>query len=346
MRLKPLDRALLTISPAMASIRSKNVCGLIFPAAVEMLIAFAGIASLSRIEARAQTPSVMAVVVPAANGCFASEVRFTGLVVPLAEAIVDLNNEGYEISEVLVAQGDMVTSGQALAKLKRLGSGPPAGAGGGQAAPAAINQPPATMSLTTPVGGLISASTATIGAVAAAVPLPPPMGPEPLFRIIVGNKLEIQADVPSFEMPKVKNGELARVLLENGHDVSGQVRTVFPEIDRGTQLGKVRLTLESDPAIRAGMFARGTIFASHSCGVSIPRSAVQYLTEGTMVQVVLDTTVETRRVKLGLYSTTDIQVLDGVKEGEPVIANAGGSLHDGDRIKPLSPDDADRVGAH
>jgi multidrug efflux pump subunit AcrA (membrane-fusion protein) len=347
MRLKPLDQASLTISPAMASVRSKNICEVIFPKVVEMLIAFVGIAALSCIEARAQTPSVMAVVVPAANGCFASEVRFTGLVVPRTEAIVDLNNDGYEISEVLVAQGDMVTSGQALAKLKRLGNGAPAGVGGGQpAAAAATNQQPATMSLTAPVGGLVSASTATIGAVAAVVPLPPPMGPEPLFRIIVGNKLEIQADVPSFEMPKVKNGELARVLLENGHDVSGQVRIVFPEIDRGTQLGKVRLTLESDPAIRAGMFARGTIFASHSCGVSIPRSAVQYLTEGTTVQVVLDTTVETRRVKLGLHSDTDVEVLDGVKDGEPVIANAGSSLHDGDRIKPLSPDEADRLGAH
>jgi multidrug efflux pump subunit AcrA (membrane-fusion protein) len=93
------------------------------------------------------------------------------------------------------------------------------------------------------------------------------------------------------------------------------------------------------------MFARGTIDASHSCGVSIPRSAVQYQTEGTTVQVVRDTTVETRRVRLDLFSDTDIEVLDGVKEGELVIANAGTSLHDGDQVKPMFADELSQPGA-
>jgi len=200
------------------------------------------------------------------------------------------------------------------------------------------------MALTAPAGGLVSKSTAKVGAVAAAIPLPPPMGPEPLFRIIVGNKLEIEADVPSVQLPKLKPGQLARVQLENGRDLTSQVRTVLPEIDSKTQLGKVRLTIDSDPAIRAGMFARGTIDASHSCGVSIPRSAVQYQTEGTTVQVVRDTTVETRRVRLGFFSDTDIEVREGVKEGELVIANAGTSLHDGDQVKPMFADDFSQPG--
>jgi multidrug efflux pump subunit AcrA (membrane-fusion protein) len=299
----------------MASGRTK------IPSACALLVAAASIATLPCAEGRAQTPGVTAVVVKAANGCFASEVRFTGLVVPRTEAIVNLNVEGYEISEVLAAEGDMVSSGQTLAKLTRLTSGGPAAPPG--AGPAAAQQQPA---------------------IAAAVPLPPPMGPEPLFRIIVGNKLEIEADVPAVQLPKLKAGELARVKLENGREVSSQVRLVLPEIDRNTQLGKVRLTVDSDPATRAGMFATGTIDASHSCGVSIPRAAVQYQTEGTTVQVVRDTTVETRRVSLGLFSDNTIEVLDGVKDGELVIANAGASLHDGDQVRPMSADEAGATG--
>jgi HlyD family secretion protein len=320
----------------MASGRTK------IPSACALLVAAASIATLPCAEGRAQTPGVTAVVVKAANGCFASEVRFTGLVVPRTEAIVNLNVEGYEISEVLAAEGDMVSSGQTLAKLTRLTSGGPAAPPG--AGPAAAQQQPATMTLTAPVGGLVSKSTAMVGAIAAAVPLPPPMGPEPLFRIIVGNKLEIEADVPAVQLPKLKAGELARVKLENGREVSSQVRLVLPEIDRNTQLGKVRLTVDSDPATRAGMFATGTIDASHSCGVSIPRAAVQYQTEGTTVQVVRDTTVETRRVSLGLFSDNTIEVLDGVKDGELVIANAGASLHDGDQVRPMSADEAGATG--
>jgi len=71
---------------------------------------------------------------------------------------------------------------------------------------------------------------------------------------------------------------------------------------------------------------------------------VQYQTEGTTVQVVRDTTVETRRVRLDLFSDTDIEVLDGVKEGELVIANAGTSLHDGDQVKPMFADEVSQRG--
>ena len=122
-------------------------------------------------------------------------------------------------------------------------------------------------------------------------------------------------------------------------DLTGHVRTVLPEIDRKTQLAKVRLAIDSDPAIRAGMFAQGTVDASHSCGVSIPRSAVQYASEGTTVQVVHNDVVEMRRVRTGLFSDDKIEVRDGVRDGELVIANAGTSLHDGDRVKPIFGDE-------
>jgi hypothetical protein len=90
------------------------------------------------------------------------------------------------------------------------------------------------------------------------------------------------------------------------------------------------------------MFAGGTIEASHSCGVSIPRSAVEYRTEGSTVQVVRNTTVATRHVGLGFFSDTDIEVKDGVEEGDLVIANAGTSLHDGDEVRPIFADELSR----
>jgi len=314
----------------MASGRSKTARTAKIALAGAAIGAGIGLLALSGAPGRAQTPDISAIVVKATHACFASAIRFTGLVVPRAEAVVNLNIAGYEISEILVKEGDTVTSGQALAKLTRLGGagGPPSG---GQAA---AMQQPATMTLNAPAAGLVSLSTARIGAIAAALPLPPPMGPKPLFEIIVDNKIEVEADVPSIQLPKLSPGQLARVHLENGRDFSGKIRTIFPEIDRRTQLGKVRISIDSDPAIRAGMFASGTIDASHSCGVSIPRAAVQYQTEGTTVQVVRNTMVETRHVRLGFYSDNTIEVLSGVKEGELVIANAGTSLHDGDHVTP------------
>ena len=53
--------------------------------------------------------------------------------------------------------------------------------------------------------------------------------------------------------------------------------------------------------------------------------------------------VETRKVQVGLFSDTDIEIREGVKEGEIIVANAGTSLHDGDKVKTIFPDEFDRV---
>jgi HlyD family secretion protein len=300
-------------------------------------------------ESRAQTPGIPALVTKAVNGCFASAIRFTGLIVARGEAVVNLNMDGYQISEVLVAEGDDVTAGQVLARLTRFGGdGAPSGAGGQGAAAQQQQQQqqmPANMPLTAPAAGRLARSAARVGDVANPLPLPPPFGPEPLFRIIVGNELEVEGDVPSMHLPKLRPGQTARIQLDDGRELMSRVRVALPEVDRRTQLGKVRLSFERDPAIRLGMFARGTIDASHSCGVSIPRSAVQYRTGGATVQVLRGDAVETRQVRLGFFSDTAVEVREGIRQGEVVIANAGTSLHDGDRVKPLFSEESGPTGA-
>jgi hypothetical protein len=107
-------------------------------------------------------------------------------------------------------------------------------------------------------------------------------------------------------------------------------------------LGAVRIQIESDPSLRVGTFAHATIDAERSCdGVSVPRSAVYFRTEGATIQVVRDDVVETRKIRVGLMSGRAVQVLDGVREGETVIANAGGSLRDGEKVKPVPREEND-----
>jgi hypothetical protein len=87
------------------------------------------------------------------------------------------------------------------------------------------------------------------------------------------------------------------------------------------------------------MFAQASINAKQSCGVSIPRTAIDHLT----VQVVKDNIVETRHVRVGLVSDTSTEILEGLKLNEIVVSDAGSSLHDGDRIKTVFADELDRT---
>jgi multidrug efflux pump subunit AcrA (membrane-fusion protein) len=294
-----------------------------------LLIALAPLALGAEEKKKDASGGAIAMVVKATTACFSDMVRVTGFLVPRREAVVAVDQEGYRVAEVLARDGDQVTENQELVRL----GGPAAAA---QAAQAAQQNPQAprssTISLRAPAAGRIIQSTARAGAFAS-----PQLGP--LFRIAIDNEIELDAEVPYVHVLKLTPGVTARITIDGGPEVSGRVRIINPEIDRRTQLGKARLAVPRNPAIKVGMFARATIDANRSCGVSIPKSALDHST----VQVVRDNIVETRKVQVGLLSDTDIEIREGLKEGEIVVANAGTSLHDGDKIKPIFPDEFDRV---
>jgi multidrug efflux pump subunit AcrA (membrane-fusion protein) len=262
------------------------------------------------------SPSV--VVARATNACFSDIVRGTGFFVPRREAQVGAEAEGSRVAEVLVREGDLVTESQELARLQPL------------AAPGATK--PALVPLRAPAAGMVMHVNTIVGA-----PASPQAGP--MFRISINNEIELDAEIPAIDVLKLNPGATARISQDDRPDLVGRVRLVAPEIDRRTQLGHVRLSLTNNPSLKVGMFARVTIDAKRSCGVAVPRSAIDHLT----IQVVKGNVVETRRVRVGLVSDNAIEILEGVAEGEIVVADAGTSLHDGDQIKTMFADELDRT---
>jgi multidrug efflux pump subunit AcrA (membrane-fusion protein) len=258
----------------------------------------------------------MVIVVKATSACFSDMVRVTGFIVPRREALVGVDTEGSKVTDVLVREGDLVTENQELARLT-----PPPLPGGSRV--------PTT--LRAPAAGLVTSVLTIVGA-----PASPQAGP--MFKIAINNEIELDAEVPSIHILKLNPGATARISRDDQSDVFGKVRLVSPQIDRVTQLGHVRLSIAANPGIKIGMFARANIDAKRSCGVAIPRSAIDHL----MVQVVKGNTVETRKVKVGLASDTSIEILEGIEAGEVVVADAGTSLHDGDQIKTMFAEDLDR----
>jgi multidrug efflux pump subunit AcrA (membrane-fusion protein) len=287
-------------------------------------------------EALAQAePSAKAgvIVVKATTACFSDMVRVAGYLVPRRVAVVNVEADGYRITEVGPAEGEQVVSGQVLARLTRQAgesTNPPAGGGAGAARPTQ-----ASLTLRAPAAGLLMKSTARIREMAS------PQA-EPLFQIVVDNEIELEAQIPSIHIAKLKSSEIARVMVAGGAERVGKVRLVAPDIDQKSQLGKVRLAVGNDSSLRVGMFASATIDAKRSCGVAIPRGAVESRVEGTSVRVVRGNIVEMRRVTVGLLSDDSAEIREGLNDGEVVVANAGSSLHDGDKINPKFPGEFDQ----
>ncbi len=296
------------------------------------LAAWAGCLALPAIGADTKSPAAVQVtVIRVKNACFSAAIRITGFLVAREEARVTLDAPGFKVTEILVNEGDKVTSGQVLARLKRLSGETSEPGPGKNQGPGAAGQS-TTATLKAPAAGTVTRSTATIGATAS------PMQQEPLFRIAVDDEIELEGDVPSVHVPMLASGQAARIEVENSRELTGRVRLVPAAVDQLTQLGHARVSVERDPQLRVGMFARATIDANRSCGISVPRSAVIYRTEGPSVQIVRGNVIETRLVKVGLHSDTEIEVREGLSEGDLVVANAGGSLRDGDKVTPITAD--------
>ncbi|MEQ4598671.1 MAG: efflux RND transporter periplasmic adaptor subunit, partial [Methylobacteriaceae bacterium] len=101
-----------------------------------------------------------------------------------------------------------------------------------------------------PEAGIVSRRTARVGATASAVG-------EPLFRLIARGEIELEGEVPESVLPRLRADAPARLEWEDGRVTPGAVRRVYPEVDRATRLGRVRIRLDADPALHIGAFARG-----------------------------------------------------------------------------------------
>ena len=263
----------------------------------------------------------LVIVTKSTNACFSDMVRVTGFIVPRREAQIGVDQEGSRVTDLFVKEGDTVTENQELARL----TAPPQ-------IPGAPAGRPGPVTLRAPAAGLVTEVRTAVGA-----PASPQAGP--MFRISVNNEIELEAEVPSAHLLKLNPGATVRISRDDAPDLIGRVRLVAPEIDRATQLGRVRISVTNNPSLKVGVFARASIDAKRSCGVAVPKTAIDHLT----VQVVKSNIVETRKVRVGLSSDSATEILEGLNVGEIVVADAGSSLHDGDQIKTMFADELDRT---
>ena len=261
-----------------------------------------------------RVPGMAVSVTPARALCFEARVDVSGTVVPRHEFDVAPDREGLQVSQTLVDTRDEVTPGQVLARLV------PSESQGG-AAPVALRSP---------VAGIVESSQAS--------PDVPASPRQPLFRILGGGELDLQAEATSADLLKVAVGQPVTVTPLGASDLSGTVQAILPAVSPQSQLGRLRIAMDGGHEIRVGTFAHGRIVVGRRCGLGVPSSAVLYPPDGTVVQVVVGKQVQARRVAVGLASGRDLEIVSGLKEHEVVVVRAGPFLRDGEQVSPIPVD--------
>lgn len=149
----------------------------------------------------------------------------------------------------------------------------------------------------------------------------------PLYRIADLSTVWVMADVYEQDIARIKVGQPVRVTIDAfpGKAFDAKVAFVYPTLDTATRTTPIRVALANPGGLlRPGMFAHVDVATGGSQPrLTVPANAV--IDDGIRQIVLLDLgdgKFKPREVKLGLRGTDDVEVLDGLKEGERVVTSA------------------------
>jgi Cu(I)/Ag(I) efflux system membrane fusion protein/cobalt-zinc-cadmium efflux system membrane fusion protein len=149
-----------------------------------------------------------------------------------------------------------------------------------------------------------------------------------LFQIGDISRVWVYADIYEYELPWVKVGQKAEVLLPfvGGKSLSAEISTIYPYVEPKTRTVKARLEFANpDFELKPDMYVNVRIQASEVQGaLAVPGEAVLHSGEKKTVFVSLgDGKFDPREVKTGVQDQEGfIEISQGLLEGERVVTSA------------------------
>jgi HlyD family secretion protein len=158
----------------------------------------------------------------------------------------------------------------------------------------------------------------------------------PYFRISRDGLIELDAELPDAKLALIKEGDPVQVTLLTGESLQGKVRFISPRVDVNTALGRARIELPFNKALRPGSFAEAHFEGNSSGVLTVPASAVRYEAGGQSVMLVgQDNKVKQVPVKLGERTGDYVALVEGPPAGSRVLTVGAAFVLDGDVINPV-----------
>ncbi|WP_291009406.1 efflux RND transporter periplasmic adaptor subunit [Hydrogenophaga sp.] len=181
-------------------------------------------------------------------------------------------------------------------------------------------------SVKAPDDGVISARSATVGAVVGS-------GQE-LFRLVRQSRMEWRAEVTASEVGRIEVGQLAQVTMATGASVEGKVRAIAPSANEQTRNILVYVDLPRHKDLKAGTFARGVFAIGQSEALTLPTPAI-VVRDGSNFVFAVDEVgkASALKVQTGRRVGERVEILSGLKGDERVAVQGAGFLNEGDLVK-------------
>jgi Cu(I)/Ag(I) efflux system membrane fusion protein len=148
---------------------------------------------------------------------------------------------------------------------------------------------------------------------------------ERLLRIADLSRVWVEAQVYDYELPLIKTGMKARVILPELQDreYRGVVDFIYPFMQDDTRTARVRVALNNaDGFLRPGMYAHIRLRANLGKRLVVPESAVLYSGRSRVVFLDLgEGRLQPRKIKTGQRNRKWIEVLEGLQAGDEVVTS-------------------------
>lgn len=180
-----------------------------------------------------------------------------------------------------------------------------------------------------PVDGIIADRTVRRGDLSAAGTA--------MFEIIRDGQIEAELEVVETDLVHIHIGDPVTIRVAGLPPRAGTVRRISPQVDPVSRLGTVRVQIDDQDGLRAGVFASADILTDQREALTVPVSAVTTTGSNSVVQKVVDGIVEQVPVSPGVVSAGLREIRDGLTAGDLVLLRAGAFFRTGDRVTPVPP---------
>ena len=171
----------------------------------------------------------------------------------------------------------------------------------------------------------------------------------PLFTIVKTDPIRLRLEIPERMAPWIKTGQIAEVGLEAFGDKKfrGKVWRISPTVDQTKRTFVVEALIENpNGELKEGSYARASLPTDKIESVKlVPSKAVAYVFGSNKAYVITPgNTIEAREVKLGDRFEQDVEILEGVSEGEVIAVSQLARLDTGTRVAVSNDQKSERKG--
>lgn len=164
---------------------------------------------------------------------------------------------------------------------------------------------------------------------------------QPIVEVADIAQLDFAGNLPADYLGKIHVGESLPVTSDAlpGKTFNGRVVAIAPAVDPSTNVGGVRIRIANPGgALKLGMFLTAQVqVETHKNALVVPAEAVYRDEDGKpQVYIVNGDTAKASDVTLGIQNSGRTEILDGVKDGDTIVATGGYGLGDTTKVKVKS----------